>query len=53
MLTTGILGTTLRQLNMGIRGIVFSLYYAPKRGAEYNGEDPVSMIGFTLKKAKE
>ena len=49
----GILGTTLRQLNMGLRGIVFSLYYAPKSGVEYDGEDPVSKIGFTLQKAKE
>ena len=49
----GPLGNTMRQLNMGIRGLVFSLYYAPKRGGNYAGEDPVHMVGFKLKKAKE
>ena len=43
-------GTLLRQLNMGIRGIVFSLYYSEKPGADYDGKNPNELIGFTLNK---
>lgn len=46
----GAAGTLLRQLNMGIRGIVFSLYYSEKPGANYIGKNPDEMIGFTLNK---
>jgi hypothetical protein len=49
----GPLGSLLRQLNMGIRGLVFSLYYAPKGDQGYTGEDPVHMVGFKLNKARE
>ena len=43
-------GTLLRQLNVGIRGIVFSLYYSEKPGSNYKGKNPTEMIGFTLNK---
>ncbi len=46
----GPLGTLLRQLNLGIRGIVFSLYYSEKPGANYKGKHPNELIGFTLNK---
>ena len=46
----GPLGTLLRQLNVGIRGIVFSLYYSEKPGDNYNGKNPDEMIGFKLNK---
>lgn len=46
----GKLGTLFRQLNLGIRGIVFSLYYSEKPGKEYTAEHPVVKIGFTLNK---
>ena len=46
-------GTLFRQLNMGIRGIVFSLYYSEKPGVTYVGENPDGMIGFTLNKIEE
>jgi len=49
---TGFTGSLLRQLNIGIRGIVFSLYYSEKPGANYQGENPTEMIGFTLNKVK-
>lgn len=48
----GPLGTLLRQLNMGIRGIVFSLYYSEKPGVNYLGKNPDEMIGFTLNKVE-
>lgn len=48
----GPFGTLLRQLNMGIRGIVFSLYYSEKPGINYQGKNPDEMIGFTLNKVQ-
>lgn len=48
----GPLGTLFRQLNMGIRGIVFSLYYSDKPGKNYQGTNPTSMIGFSLNKVE-
>jgi len=45
-------GTLLRQLNMGIRGIVFSLYYSEKPGISYKAKNPTELIGFTLNKVE-
>ena len=49
---TGPMGTLYRQLNMGIRGIVFSLYYSEKPGLNYSAKNPTEMIGFTLNKVQ-
>ncbi len=49
----GPLGTLLRQLNMGVRGIVFSLYYSEKPGQEYSGTDPEKLIGFSLNRVRD
>ena len=46
----GPLGTLLRQLNLGIRGIVFSLYYSEKPGHNFKAINPTERIGFTLNK---
>lgn len=46
----GALDNLFRQLNMGIRGIVFSLYYSEKPGNNYQGKNPTEMIGFTVNK---
>jgi len=47
----GAVGDLLRQLNMGLRGIIFSLYYSDKAGENYRGPHPGSTIGFDLRKA--
>ena len=49
---TGPLGIVLRQLNMGIRGLIFSLYYSAKPGTDYNDKNPTELIGFTLNKVQ-
>jgi len=49
----GGISTLLRQLNMGIRGIVFSLYYSEKPGTGYSGTNPEKMIGFTLNRVRD
>lgn len=50
---TGPLGSLFRLLNMGIRGIVFALYYSEKPGINYNKKNPTEMIGFTLNKVED
>ncbi len=48
----GPLGSVLRQLNIGIRGIVFSLYYSEKPGSNFRQKNPTEMIGFTVNKVQ-
>ena len=47
---TGMMAPLYRQLNIGVRGIIFSLYYGEKRGSEYKGADPMAVIGYELKR---
>src|SRR5688572_18632645 len=42
----GPLGTTFRQLNLAIRGLVFSCYYNDNVGVP--GQRPVDVIGFSI-----
>ena len=49
----GPLAGLFRQLNMGIRGVVFSLYYSEKPGQKYAGKNPTELIGFTLNKVSD
>jgi hypothetical protein len=49
----GPLSGLFRQLNMGIRGVVFSLYYSEKPGHKYSGKNPTELIGFTLNKVND
>lgn len=37
-----------RQLNTGLRGIIFTAYYAGKSGKDYQGPDPLDIIGYKL-----
>jgi len=46
----GMLGTVFRQLDFGLRGLIFSLYYGEKMGSNYQGKDPVDIIGFDVKR---
>lgn len=40
--------TTFRLLDLGLRGLVLSLYYSGKHGAGFRGETPADIIGFSL-----
>ncbi|MFA6241106.1 MAG: hypothetical protein WC655_09265 [Candidatus Hydrogenedentales bacterium] len=40
--------TTFRLLDLGLRGLVLSLYYSGKHGANYKGKTPAEVIGFSL-----
>ncbi|MEZ5002745.1 MAG: hypothetical protein R2730_06895 [Chitinophagales bacterium] len=46
----GAIYALLRQLNIGLRGIVFACYYAERPGKNYKGKDPVDIIGFEIKR---
>jgi len=47
------LGTPLRMLNLGIRGLVFSCYYAGRPGDDYRGQDPADAIGFSIHRVED
>lgn len=38
----------MRQLNFGIKGLIFSSYYCGKRPQGYTGKLPTDVIGFSL-----
>lgn len=42
------LGPLLRQLDIGLRGIVFSLYYANLKSDDYTGKTPFDVMEFEL-----
>lgn len=41
-------GTLLRQLDVGLRSVVVTLYYSGKKGSGYAGKTPLELIGFSL-----
>ncbi len=49
----GALGGLLRQLNFGLRGIIFSLYYGGKAGVGKSGKTPLEVIGYDLNRVEE
>jgi hypothetical protein len=42
------LGSILLQIRLGMRGIVFSLYYSGLKGKSYSGKTPLEILGFSL-----
>lgn len=44
----GALGALFRQLNLGLRGIIFSLYYGGPVGFGYQGKAPLDVIGYHI-----
>lgn len=50
--TTGTLGSVLRQLDFGLRGLIFSCYYSGKVGSGYKGKTPLDIIGFEIKRVE-
>ena len=40
--------TLLRFANFGVRGLIFSLYYSNKTGANYTGKKPHDVIGYKI-----
>ena len=48
--STGLLAPLYRQLNLGLRGILFSLYYGGEAGAGFAGRDPRECIGYSIER---
>jgi len=49
---TGTIPSLLRQLNMGLRGIIFSCYYSGVGGAGFKGNNPLDVIGYHLNRVE-
>ena len=49
----GALGSLFRQLNFGLRGIIFSLYYGGKAGAGAAGKTPLEVLGYDLRRVED
>lgn len=39
---------TLRQMDMGLRGIIMSLYYSGRKGSAYQGPTPLELMGVEI-----
>ena len=50
---TGTIPSLLRQLNMGLRGIIFSCYYSGVGGTGYRGNNPLDVIGYQLNRVEK
>jgi hypothetical protein len=44
----GPLGSLFRQLNFGLRGLLFTLYYSDKTSASYTGARPLTLLSVNL-----
>ncbi|MCA9875730.1 MAG: hypothetical protein H6659_19535 [Ardenticatenaceae bacterium] len=49
---SGTIASLMRQLNFGLRGILFSLYYGEKAGSQYTGPDPLEVIGYQVRRVE-
>lgn len=44
----GFISTLFRQLDFGIKGIIFSTYYSGEKGHNYSGKTPTDVIDFSI-----
>ncbi|MHC4120241.1 MAG: hypothetical protein ACYSWO_22335 [Planctomycetota bacterium] len=49
----GRLAALLRQLNIGLKGILFSCYYSGKAGSSYTGKNPLDLIGYSVNRVED
>ena len=47
------MAVTLRQLQIGVRGLVVSLYFSGKKGPDYAGKTPTELMGFELNRVTD
>jgi len=50
---TGMIPSLMRQLNMGLRGILFGCYYSGRKGSGYNGPTTLNIIGYQTNRVVE
>lgn len=46
--SNGMLSPIFRQLDFGLRGLLFSCYYSEKMGTSFSGKKPLDIIGFEI-----
>jgi len=49
----GIIPTTLRQLDLGLRGILYSTYYGEFTNPDYKGKTPVELIDYSITRIED
>jgi hypothetical protein len=49
----GLLDGLLRQLNIGLKGILFSCYYSGKGGSSYAGKNPLDTVGYEVNRVMD
>jgi hypothetical protein len=49
---TGEIPSVLRQLNLGLRGIIFSCYYSGVGAAGFRGHNPLEVLGYELNRVE-
>ena len=49
----GLLDGLLRQLNIGLKGILFSCYYSGKGGLNFVGKNPLDTIGYVVNRVMD
>jgi len=49
----GLLDGLLRQLNIGLKGILFSCYYSGKGGSNFAGKNPLDIIGYAVNRVMD
>ncbi len=49
----GPLGPIFRQLDIGLRGLIFSCYYTEKVPTTFKGKKPLDIIGFQLTRVED
>ncbi len=49
---TGEISALFRQLNLGLRGIIFSCYYSGVGAAKFKGNNPLDVIGYQLNRVE-
>ena len=49
----GTLPSLFRQLNMGLRGILFACYYSGESGKNFTGNDPLDLMGYKLNRVTD
>ena len=51
--STGNVSVLLRQLDFGLRGLIFSCYYSGKMGEDFKGNNPIEIIGFSVNRISD
>ncbi|GIV32926.1 MAG: hypothetical protein KatS3mg031_0461 [Chitinophagales bacterium] len=49
----GVAGSLLRQLDYGLRGLIYSCYYSGKTSPQFSGKNPLDVIDFKITRIED